>query len=769
MKRYQKVVLSTVIASTLTLSNISLNVNQVYANEQISNIENVEIIGDETYIIDDNGTLYTNNEVYQFNKVLENVKQVYPTGEYETVFILKNDGTLVLGKEIRKTYTDENTGKLKLDNSWEFYNVEKNVKNVAVDYYGENAYVLKNDGTIIMINELEYYLSGLIDGENSSENKTKLKYKAKDIIVDYNDDVYIVDQNNTLYNLGDISYYYEDVSIDKADKIMDNVADIVTNDRGVVFLTTDGQVYVQASGYFYGNAYINKDVAEFFGTTPESASFSKFILVADDTKAVQQGSESTFIIKNDNSLWTFGDNSYGELGLPNVEEYATEFTKISDNVVDVASSNNCTVYVTTDGKLMATGDIEYAQITNSDVEREVLYDDEGLYKITQDITDMSLTYNFSIYTKEDGSLWAIGESGLNEIYGYAETKIVDDVDFANAMGNNIVYITGENKELYAITGLGDSADYYYYSYEYEDEMAEYMLGLLGLEDIFTVDEVLSEDFDESLLDEYLDAYSEEELDKLSEQLDNYFYELTGEVTNSLIASNVIYSDGLFYLTDTNELYGVIGEEITKIADNVHSFSADNEFLYIVDKDGNLKYATLKYLNDEYILDTTELVFYDTGISNVKSVKGDDDTYEYSVYVLDSKNNLKQYEIEHEEMAEVESDVDSVELFMDADVYEIGENVIGFEPTADSCYFLLADGTLNEIDVFYGDREVKKITDNVKAIDAGIYNSDLLILKNDGTLYSRGYNSYGELGFNPELEEGSSDYIFTPFEVSIILK
>ncbi len=769
MKRYQKITLSALLVGTLT--GASINTSQVYASGQTIKIANVEIVDGETYVIDDKGTLYTSNEICEFNKVLDGVKQVFQTEYDGTVLILKNDNTLVLGTETKGTYTDPATGGLKLRNTWTFKEVEKNVKDVAIDDYGDSTVILKNDGSTVLISGTYYYIEALQAGESTVDYKEKLDIKAKDVLIDYFDNLYIIDQQNVLYNLGDITYReFEDPEV-KPIKVLDNVKSMATCSDGMVVLTNDGKVYGEVVGYFYGNAYMYKGVAEEFGAKEDSSYFSKFVYLTDGVKAIQQGSASTFIIKNDDSLWSFGDNSYGELGIPDNSDVVNVFTKVADNVVDVSSALDATAYVTKDGKLMATGDIDYIQLTNSDEEQFVLVDENGLYEVDTNVVDMNLEYYFSSYITSDKSLWVVGESGMRDVSGFNLVNVADDVSNVGSTEYSLAYV--QNGDLYYTDNVGYNYDYeddyeYYGEYgEYGYEMTEYLLQLLELDDEYTVDEVLSDKFDYSIIQDYIWDLDEDKATEFSEKYDAYYNELKGGAITTLVASDVVSTDGRFYLTESNELYGILENEVQyKIASGIKSYFSDESNLYIIDSTGKVKFTQIEYDED---FGSDDVTFFDTGITNAKVVMTNDDYYSNALYVLDNKNTLTYYEVDADDISDVNSDKEAKEVFSeDSYINEIADNVVDFAPGSEDCYYVLSDGTLNLVDVYYDFGDTTFITNNVKAVD-GNYYGDVLILKKDGKLYSKGYNSYGELGYEPDDYYYNDNSVYTPFEVNVVIR
>jgi alpha-tubulin suppressor-like RCC1 family protein len=81
-------------------------------------------------------------------------------------------------------------------------------------------------------------------------------------------------------------------------------------------------------------------------------------------KQVAGGSNHTLAIKTDGTLWTWGDNSSGELGINNTSNRSIPVTTFvgGSNWKQVDGGNNHTVAIKTDGTLWIWGDNSYGQL-----------------------------------------------------------------------------------------------------------------------------------------------------------------------------------------------------------------------------------------------------------------------------------------------------------------------------------------------------------------------------------------------------------------------
>ena len=100
------------------------------------------------------------------------------------------------------------------------------------------------------------------------------------------------------------------------------------------------------------------------GDTTNRKTFTEITTNADNVKSVYCGGYHTFILENDGTLWGTGRNSNGQLGLGDGNNRTT-FTEITTNVDDIKTIN-CGEYYTfilkNDGTLWSCGENDYGQL-----------------------------------------------------------------------------------------------------------------------------------------------------------------------------------------------------------------------------------------------------------------------------------------------------------------------------------------------------------------------------------------------------------------------
>jgi len=120
----------------------------------------------------------------------------------------------------------------------------------------------------------------------------------------------------------------------------------------------------------------------------------------------------TCAVKVDGSLWCWGDNDAGQLGLGDTSRRNTpQMVAGITDVVSVSSGGAHTCAIKVDGSLWCWGNNEYGQLglgysggsTNTP------------HFVTSGVSSVSLGYEHTCAVKTDGSLWCWGHNGYGQL------------------------------------------------------------------------------------------------------------------------------------------------------------------------------------------------------------------------------------------------------------------------------------------------------------------------------------------------------------------
>ena len=151
------------------------------------------------------------------------------------------------------------------------------------------------------------------------------------------------------------------------------------------------------------------------GDTTNRNTFTKIITNIDNIKSVYCGYFHTFILKNDGTLWGCGYNAYGQLGLGDTDNRNT-FTQVTTNTHDIKSiycGDGYTFILKNDGTLWGCGYNGEGELGLGDTTNRTTFTIIGIN--TNDIKSIYCGNGHTFILKNDNTLWGCGNNEYGQL------------------------------------------------------------------------------------------------------------------------------------------------------------------------------------------------------------------------------------------------------------------------------------------------------------------------------------------------------------------
>lgn len=266
-------------------------------------------------------------------------------------------------------------------------------------------------------------------GDVTCENKTspvRIEVPGKVVQVAAGDELsFALCKNGDLYAWGDnTSYQMGDgmnISRMEPEKVMEDVTTIAAGSRHALAIKKDGALYVWGSNEngALGIPDDQCDQKDADGIACQSTAYK----LMDGVSAISAGMDYSMAITNDGTLYAWGYNVEGQLGIKqadstnaNGEPYQSAPAKVMDGVNKVVcGARYQALALTAEGDLYAWGKATVGSVGTTDVDNKKDMIQTKPLKIMSDVKDMAAGSAHSIALKNDGTVYTWGVNNFGQI------------------------------------------------------------------------------------------------------------------------------------------------------------------------------------------------------------------------------------------------------------------------------------------------------------------------------------------------------------------
>lgn len=193
---------------------------------------------------------------------------------------------------------------------------------------------------------------------------------------------------------------------------LSNVVSIAGRAYHTIALKSDGTLW--AWGYNYEHGPIGD------GTTTNNRYVPVQVSILSDVAGIATGAFHSIAVKSDGTVWTWGDNEYGQLGINNTtDKYTPVQVSGLSNVVSVGAGNWHSIAVKSDGTVFAWGANNGGNLgDNTQEDRHTpvqVYSDSNQTSFNDVVAISGGGQYFTIAIKSNGSIWVWGYNGIGQL------------------------------------------------------------------------------------------------------------------------------------------------------------------------------------------------------------------------------------------------------------------------------------------------------------------------------------------------------------------
>lgn len=248
---------------------------------------------------------------------------------------------------------------------------------------------------------------------------------------------YAIKEDGSLWTWGDRSKFFYNGNgswdnITAPCKVMDNVKNISAGVDHILIIKNDGSLWGIGWNLYGQLAQGVKD-----GSSYQPEYIYEPVHITDNVISAKAGYNHSIVLKSDGTVWTFGNNEYGQLGTGSDDIMSNEPSEVLDSAKAVYAGGDSCFAILNDGKnTLYRWGTNYAGRIGGSKELDKYLPERYL----DGINAVSALWGYTLVTKDDGTLWAYGESENAE---RVETIEWSSGDGYNAFIDTPVKITGD--------------------------------------------------------------------------------------------------------------------------------------------------------------------------------------------------------------------------------------------------------------------------------------------------------------------------------------